>query len=231
MAPALRNHFIASLPPEVQASLRSQLEPVSLPCGQVLFEPHQTARYVHFITSGIASLTATMSEGTMVEVGLTGREGFPENLHLLGPVRGSKRCFVQLAGTALRMPFKEFEKEFLANAALTRRVLQLVQYEALALAQLAACNRLHEVEQRLSRWLLMVEDRIEDPHMALTQEFLGQMLGIRRTSVAVAAASLQRAGFIEYRRGDIRILNREGLRDIACECYPVIEEMYGTLYR
>jgi CRP-like cAMP-binding protein len=231
LAAALKNRLIESLPPEVKSSLLSKLEPVPLPVGQVLFEPHETAPHVHFVTSGMVSLTTTMSEGTMVEVGLSGPEGFPQSLQLLGPERGPKRCFVQIAGTALRMPFKRFEQEFLASTTLQRAVLQLVQYESLALAQMAACNRLHEAEERLARWLLMVEDRINDEHMTLTQEFLAQMLGIRRSSVTVAAATLQKAGWIEYHRGDIRILNREALKDVACECYSIIERMYNGLYR
>lgn len=167
----------------------------------------------------------------MVEVGLSAREGFPEALHLLGPQTGSKRCFAQIAGTALRMSYKKFEQEFHANEALRRLVLQMVQNDSLTLAQLAACNRLHDVEERLARWLLMVQDRIGDSRMELTQEFLGQMLGTRRSSVSLAAGALQRVGLIDYRRGDIRIEDRERLEDAACECYPVIEKLLKGLYQ
>ena len=231
MAAVVINRMLESLPSDIKASLRSKLEAVTLPVGQVLVEPQQTARYVHFVTSGMISLTTAMGEGTMVEVGLVGREGFPESLQLLGPVRASKRCFVQIAGSGLRMPFKQFEQEFNASEPLRRRVLELVQFESLSVAQMAACNRLHEVEERLARWLLMVQDRIEEPQMALTQEFLAQMLGIRRSSVTLAATGMQRAGLIEYQRGDVRIKNREGLEEVACECYGVIEAMYKSLYR
>ncbi|MGI4827833.1 MAG: Crp/Fnr family transcriptional regulator [Janthinobacterium lividum] len=207
------------------------LEPVAIPVGQAIFEPHGTPRYVHFVTSGMISMVTSMRGGELVEVGLVGREGLAEGLHLLGPELGTKQAFVQIAGTALRMSFRRFDEEFQKDASLRRFVLRFVQYESLVLAQIAACNRLHNVEERLARWLLMVQDRIGEMSIDLTQELLGEMLGTRRSSVTLAAGGFQRSGLIEYRRGTIHIENRERLEQCACECYASITQLFKDLYR
>ena len=231
MAHPLSNRLLENLPPATKVELLKFLEPVALPLRTVNFNAGETPRYVHFVTSGLASVVTVMGGGEAVEVGLTGREGFPQALHLLGPERGDTRGFMQVAGTGLRMEFKRFEQEFRLNPALNTAVLRFVQSEALVMGQLAACNRLHEIEERLARWLLMVADRTGDLEFELTQEFLGDMLGSRRSSVTIAASSLQRSGFIEYRRGHIRILDRERLEDASCECYPVTRRLFDNLYR
>ena len=225
------NLLLQSLPPELNAALSKHLEPVTLPLKTVLFEEDARPRYVHLMTSGIASIVTMMEGGEAVEVGLTGREGFPEKLHVLGPQAGPSRCFVQVPGTALRMEFGRFQAAFLETPTLLTAALKFVQHEGLVLAQLAACNRLHEVEARLARWLLMVQDRVGEPQMTLTQEFLGFMLGVRRSSVNLAANNLQRAGVITYSRGRIHVENRESLESVACECYPIISRLYQNLYK
>ena len=225
------NLLLEALPPSEKASLLSQLEGVPMPVRTVLFDAGALPRYAHFMTSGIASVVTTMSGGEAVEVGLVGREGLPEKFHLLGPAFGEVRCFIQVAGTALRMDYKRFEKEFLQNGSLHRLVLRSVQVEAMTLAQLGACNRLHEVDERLARWLLMVQDRTGEADVKLTQEFLGEMLGARRSTVNLALGSLQRAGLIAHRRSQIHIGSREDLIDVACECYPVILKAFESLYK
>jgi CRP-like cAMP-binding protein len=227
----ISNLLIEALPAQAKADLLKELEPVKLPIGTVLFEADSAPRYAHFMTSGIASLVTVLSEGDGVEVGLVGHEGIPEKTHLLGPQTGMTRCVIQIGGTALRMDFKKLEQKFFQNPALHRLVLRLVQYETHCLAQLTACNRLHEVEERLARWLLMVQDRTGDPEMPLTQEFLAQMLGSRRSTVNLAAGSLQRSGLIVFRRSYIRIENAERLENVACECYPVVHKLLNDLYR
>ena len=172
-----------------------------------------------------------MTEGSAVEVGIVGRDGFPESLHLLGPELGHSRCFMQVAGAGMRMDFDEFQQEFLKNSILHERVLRYVQYGTLVLGQLAACNRLHEVEERLARWLLMVQDKVEEPSLRLTQEFLAQMLGSRRSTVTVVAGTLQRAGLITYRRGNVQIVQRESLEKAACECYAISHKFLRNLYK
>jgi CRP-like cAMP-binding protein len=215
----------------LDSSFFSKFEHVPLPVRTVLYNVGETPRYVHLMTSGIASIVNLMSDGGAIEVGMIGREGFPEHVFLLGPHVATAQCYIQVEGTALRMPFRRFQEEFQRNPLLHSLVLEDVQYEALALNQLSACNRLHEVEERLARWLLMVEDRVGHLTAKVTQEFLGIMLGARRSSVTVVAGTLQRAGLIEYRRGNVKILDRERLEQAACECYGVVRELYGRLYQ
>jgi CRP-like cAMP-binding protein len=226
----LSNLLIEALPPDYRASLVARMEPVATPTGTVLYESGQRPRYAHFMTSGIASIVTLMTDGSGTEVGLLGREAIVEGYHLLGPTSVQTTGFIQLQGTALRMPFAELHKEFLANETLRSLILESVQVQGLILNQLAACNRLHEVEERLARWLLMVRDRLGTNEFYLTQEFLGVMLSTRRTTVTLAAGSLQRSGLIEYRRGHIRLLDREGLENAACECYPLVHKLAQGLY-
>lgn len=231
LAHPLTNRLLDSLSSAAKAELVKLLEPVALPVKSVMFDAGETPRYVHFLTSGLCSVVTVTGGGDGVEVGLTGREGLPQGIHLLGPERGDTRAFMQVAGTGLRMDFKRFEHEFRQNPALNAAVLRFVQSESLVMGQLAACNRLHEIEERLARWLLMVADKTGDLRMELTQAFLGEMLGTRRSSVTIAASSLQRSGFIDYRRGHIEILDRERLEDAACECYPLTRRLLDNLYR
>ncbi len=231
MSPLSNNFMLEALPPAERIALMGKLEPVSLPVNTVLFEADEQPQHIYFITSGITSLVTAMSGGGAVEVGLTGREGMPGGIFLLGSQTGFTRGFMQVAGSGLRMRFKQFEQDFLSSPGLHRRVLEHVQYDSLVLAQLSACNRLHEAEERLARWLLMVEDRLNEPDLPLTQEFLGQMLGTRRSTVTMIAGAMQRSGLIEYTRGHVRILNRKALEDTACECYPLVRKLYKGLYR
>jgi CRP-like cAMP-binding protein len=129
------------------------------------------------------------------------------------------------------MNFKRFEQMFFEDSVLHRAVLRLVQYEALVLAQLGACNRLHEVEERLARWLLMVSDRTGESEVRLTQEFIGEMLGARRSTVNIAAGTLHTSGLIEFRRSHIKIESREKLEGAACECYPIIRKLMQDMYK
>jgi CRP-like cAMP-binding protein len=171
-----------------------------------------------------------MSNGGSTEVGIWGREGLVESFHLLGGARLPYRCIVQMESTALRMPFKELQREFHESQELRDCVLQGVQSQSAILGQLAGCNRLHEAETRLARWLLMVRDRTEGDRFLLTQEFLAIMLGARRTTVTAAAGALQRKGLIRYSRGRIHITDPDGLQDVACECYSTVRELYGSFY-
>lgn len=225
------NRLLHVLPFEYRTSLLSRMEPVTLPVSTTLYRAGEIPKYVHFMTSGITSIVTFMEDGSGVEVGLVGCEGLVEGFHLLGPANVPSSGFVQVAGTALRIPFVELRKEFLASEMLRSRILQCVQRQSLMLSQIAACNRLHEVEERLARWLLMVQDRIGDHMFALTQEFLAEMIGARRTTVTLAAGRLQQSGLIEYRRGHIHILDREGLESAACECYPIVRGLVANLYQ
>lgn len=224
------NLLLATLPLSYRNSLLARLKPVSLPLRTVLYEVDETPKYAHFMTSGIASIVSSMADGASAEVGVWGKEGLVECFHLLGKARIPNRCFIQMDATALRMPFRELQKDFLENGLLRDAVLQCVQSQVCILGQLAACNRLHEAEERLARWLLMVRDRVENESYFLTQEFLANMLGARRTTVTAAAGELQRKGLIKYSRGRIRIVDSAGLEDEACECYKTVRDQYVNFY-
>jgi CRP-like cAMP-binding protein len=229
MAPAT-NLLFGTLSHSYREFLLSRMKPVSLPVRTVLYEPDETPKYAHFMTSGIASIVSSMSDGASAEVGIWGKEGLVESFHLLGNAKIPTRCFIQMEGTALRMPFKELQREFAESEEFRMAVLQCVQSQGFILGQLAACNRLHEAEQRLARWLLMVRDRVESETYLLTQEFLANMLGARRTTVTAAAGALQRKGLIKYSRGHIHIVDQAGLENAACECYDTVRKLYLNFY-
>jgi CRP-like cAMP-binding protein len=224
------NGLLASLRPAYRKSLLARLKPVFLPATTILYEVDETPKFAHFMTSGIASVVSTMSSGATAEVGIWGSEGLVESGQLLGAARIPTRCFIQVEATALRIPFKDLQKEFLEVEEFRECVLQCVQSHMFILGQLAACNRLHEAEPRLARWLLMVRDRMETDSFYLTQEFLATMLGARRTTVTAAASTLQRKEFIKYSRGKIKIIDPTGLEKVACECYPTIQGLYSNFY-
>jgi CRP-like cAMP-binding protein len=224
MNPLFSNGILNALPRELH-SFRAKLTPVSLPVGTSLFEPHEIPRFAHFLTSGIASVVTSMKDGGTVETGMWARDGLVECMHLGGGDRVPSRCFMQIAGTALRMPFADMERDFENLQPLRERIQRSVWTQALILGQLVACNRLHEVEERLARWLLILEDRIQEDVLPITQEFLAEMLGSRRTTVTMAAGALQSNGLIEYHRGRVHIIDRERLESVACECYPVIRRL------
>lgn len=228
----IESSLLCSFAPVDRERLLSVLEPVPMPLRTPLFEPGKQPRYVHFMTSGAASIVAETRLGEAVEVSLIGREGIPESLHLLGlgPEAGVSRCFIQAEGTALRMSFGKFQEIFLENEAVRKHVLRFVQYQALVTGQLAACNKLHSVEERLARWLLMVTDRIGSEEIGLTQQFLGEMLGTRRSTVTLSAGVLQQSGLIQYHRGKLRILDRDKLQMVACECLGVAQGLLRSLY-
>lgn len=231
MAPPIKNLLLECYRLETGQDLTSRCEAVALPLHTVLYQPGSRPRYVHFLTSGLASIVCFMQGGEGVEVGMVGRESFPEAVYLLGPQITARQGIMQVGGTGLRMRFKDFEEEFLKNTALRTLVMRGIQYEAMTLSQLVACNALHLVEKRLARWLLMVQARTGESDLPLTQEFLGQMLGARRSSVTLAAGNLQRSGKIEYHRGNIRIESRERLQETACECAGIIQELLDNIYR
>jgi CRP-like cAMP-binding protein len=231
LARTATNSILDRIPASKRNELLAQMEPVELQVGKVVIRPGEPSEFAHFVTSGIVSVVIYMKEGAAAEVGLIGKEGVVEAMQLLGKADSPTISFVQVAGHALRMPFADFEKEAFAYKPLMSAVLDFVQRHNFALTQLAACNGLHEIEERLARWLLMVQDRVDSPNFNLTQEFLAGMLGTRRTSVTLAAGSLQRSGLIEYRRGRIRILDRKKLEAAACECFPIVHGLLDEYSR
>ncbi len=223
------NLLLDSLPPAQRKALVARMEPVELPIGTILYRTSEQPAYAHFMTSGIASIVTFMADGAGAEVGLIGREGLVEAINLLGPANPPTTAFIQVEGSALRIRYAELQKHLDTPGLLFRRILEFVQCHGFILSQLAACNGLHEVDERLARWLLMVQDRVQNPKFYLTQEFLAEMLGIRRTSVSAAAGNLQRSGIISYSRGHIHVLKRRELEGVACECYAIVRDLAAHL--
>jgi CRP-like cAMP-binding protein len=197
----------------------SKLEFVELPTHTVLNEMGDPIKYGYFINSGLASVLNVMPDGKTVEVGLSGREGFIGLPLVVGFGTSPTQVIMQIGGTAFRMNAKDIGDIFRQCPKLEKSLNRYAQEMALQVTQVAACNRLHEVEERLARWLLMSQDRMGVSEFPLTQQFLAHMLGTRRASVTVAAGILQKAGLITYKRGQVKIENRAELEDAACECY------------
>jgi CRP-like cAMP-binding protein len=231
MSTEINNLFLSSLSPPSRELLIAASTSVQLPLKAPLYEAEQTPAYAYFLTSGIASVVTAMPDGGTAEVGLIGSEGLVGSFHLLGPAPVSTDCFIQLEATALRIPLRHLQKAFRSSEEIRDRVLEFVQSQALSLGQLAGCHRLHEAEERLARWLLMAQDRVQSDNLYFTQEFLAMMLGSRRTTVTVVAGELQRRGLIEYRRGHVKIMDRKALEAAACDCYQIIKQLYVDLYK
>ena len=225
------NMLLASLSSESRTLLEAQATLVSLPWWAVLYEPLSTPRFAYFITSGIASVVAEMSDGEMAEVGVIGNEGVVGSLHLLGKAKAPTKSFMQVEGTALRIPLSKLQQAFLTKDDVRARMLEFVQEQAMTAGQVAGCHRLHTAEQRLTRWLLMAQDRTQMDVLSFTQTFLGMMIGSRRTTVTQIASGLQKQGMIEYQRGMVRILDREKLKAAACDCYQLTKHLYDGLYK
>jgi CRP-like cAMP-binding protein len=225
------NLLLGSLTQELCESVLALCRPITLPVQSMLHEQGEMPSYAYFLRSGVASLVVTMPEGGSAEVGLVGREGVIGAMHLLGPTPTPAQCFVQVEAAAWRIRLDDLRKIFLAKAELRGRILEFVQQQNATLEQIAACNRLHEAEFRLARWMLMARDRTDSDTMTMTQEFLADMLGTRRTTVTLVAGNLQRRGLIDYKRGKVTILDRAGLEQASCNCYRVTKEALNNLYK
>ena len=231
MPSAAANRLFASLPLPDQKQLLALSQAVDLPINTVLYEVGESVERAYLLTSGFASQVITVGDGGTAEVGIVGCEGLVGSTALLGRAIAPGRCFMQAAGAGHVVSFELMRQVFTSSPELRRRVLEFVQEQMLTGTYLTACNKLHDTEARFARWILMVQDRLETDLLPLTQEFLAQMLGTRRMTVTSAAGALQRSGLIEYKRGQIRILNRAQLEAAACECYRHIKELYDGLYR
>lgn len=216
------NHILQALPGKEYEKLAPHLQPVPLVQHQVLFDVAAPILGGYFVNTGLVSCLTVMKNGDSVEVGLLGHEGFAGLPILLNIAHSSALINVQITGDALRINADALH-EILPELPMLERLLSRFTYlQALQAQQIAACNRLHEVDERLARWLLMTQDRVHLEILPLTHDLLAGMLGTRRSSVTVAAGILQRAGIIDYRRGKVHILDRQKLEEAACECYPVI---------
>jgi CRP-like cAMP-binding protein len=217
------NEILLRLPGGELDLLFPKLEFLSLRKRHLLLEAGRSIKSVYFVNSGLTSVLSVMSDGRSVEVGLIGKEGVVGLAAIGGFRRSSTRVFAQIDSTAFRLDADVMTGMLHRCPQLIRQLQRFSQVMVVQLAQISACNRLHPVDQRLARWLLMSQDRIGSNVLPLTQELLAQMLGTRRSSVTIAAGTLQKAGKITYTRGNVTILNRRSLeQDDACECYHLI---------
>jgi CRP-like cAMP-binding protein len=215
----MHNQILLGLPRNECGVLFAELEYVQLPIRHVLHEAGTPITHGYFMNSGLASFLNVMEDGKSVEVGLAGKEGFIGLPLVVGLSTGPSRVVAQVAGSAFRIRASDFAQALRRCPQLEKQLNRFTHALAMQAAQVAACNRAHEVEERLARWLLMSQDRLGGDHIPLTQEFLAHMLGTRRASVTVAAGILQKAGLISYRRGQVNVVNRAELENAACECY------------
>ena len=224
------NRLIDSLSEALAAELIAASRTMELPLRTMLGSSGEVPTYGYFLTEGAASIVVVMAEGGSSEVGMIGNEGLIGASALLGPSAIDADTFIQIEGKGLRVPMKLLRVMFEESIELRQAIMQYVQCNINTTGQISACNRLHEAEERLARWLLTAADLTQSETLGLTQEFLAQMLGSQRTTVALVAGLLQRAGLIQYSRGKVRILNREGLESAACDCYRVTHDAVVKLY-
>jgi CRP-like cAMP-binding protein len=218
-----QNHLLAALPTAEFEPLASHLELVTLALGDMLYEPGGQLRHAYFPTSAIVSLHYVMEDGASSESAGVGNEGVVGISLFMGGNTTPSAAVVQTAGHAYRLDARFLKEEFFRAGLLQRVLLRYTQALMTQMAQTAACNRHHSVEQQLCRWLLLTLDRLPSNELVMTQELIANMLGVRREGITEAAGKLQRAGFISYRRGHIAVLDRAGLEAHVCECYSVVK--------
>jgi CRP-like cAMP-binding protein len=224
-----KNLLLAAMPHEDLERFFSDLHPVSLSLRQVLHEVGAPLEDVYFIEQGVASVLTNMADGSTIEVGMIGMEGMVGVPALLGGQTSAQRVIVQIPGTALCMSAALCKAAFDQSEAVRRVVLRFTEAILNLSAQTAACNRLHSIEQRCARWLLMAIDRVQSDEIPLTHEFLSSMLGVRRAGVTNTAGELQSSGLIRYHRGLLTIVDRDGLEATACECYRIDHDRLNGL--
>ncbi|HEU4713651.1 MAG TPA: Crp/Fnr family transcriptional regulator [Pyrinomonadaceae bacterium] len=223
------NRILKALPLEEYQRLSEDLEPVTMPLGEILCHPEEPIRHVYFPNHGTVSLVSNFEDGTSVEVGMVGNEGMFGVCVFLGSISTPLLAQVRLPGDGLRMRADVLRREFNKGGQLQDLLLRYTQAFITQIAQTAACNRAHPIEGRLSKWLLMCEDRANAKELELTHEFIAMMLGARRAGVTEAAGALRARGFIDYKRGQVIILDRRGLESVSCECYPMVRKEFARL--
>jgi CRP-like cAMP-binding protein len=220
---------LASLAQDDYEFLRPHLEPVDLPLKRILFEAGTPTEHCYFSDGGMTSLVIPLEDGVLVETGVVGKEGFAGGSALIGEMPAPHTGMVQLPGEAVRVKRARVLEAMRRSPAFLDAVLRFSQALGTQIAQTAACNARHDVQERLARWLLMAHDRAASDRMPLTQEFISIMLGVRRSGVTVAARALQSAGAIEYHRGCIEVRDRGRLEEASCECYADVRAHYQRL--
>lgn len=223
------NRLLAALPPEEYQRLCPHLQPVELRQHKILYHAGQHYEYAYFPCHSIVSTVAIMENGSTTEIGVIGNEGMVGLPIILDTSYTNSTAIVQVGNGGHRIAAEQLQEELNHQGALKRLLMRYVQARIIQLGQTAACNRYHNVEQRFARWLLTVRDSIQKDEFQLTQEFISQMLGVRRTGVTEVASKFQKAGIIQYKRGLIRIISQEKLEVATCECYRLIAKEFSRL--
>lgn len=226
---AIENHILRCLPPSEYERIYPHLQHVELSHSEVLYEADQTIHSVYFPSFAIVSLIAQDTTGQSVEVGVVGFEGVVGVSTAFSVEKSPFRIVVQFPSSAVRMSVRAFRDEFTRSGVLHDLVLRYAHSLLLHTSHLALCNRLHSLSERLAKWLLMSYDRCKCLELPFTHEFIALMLGVRRAGVTEAAIILQTEGYIKYRRGQITILDKEGLEEHTCECYPILKADFDSL--
>jgi len=229
IAAVSQNRLLAVLPPEELERLAPHFPRVPLVFKETLFEAGESIEFFYFPLNGVISTIAAMRDGSSIEVGIVGKEGATDVAIVLGDDISSHRGFVQLAGSALKLSAAVLREELRRDGELRSVLLRYTRFTLAQATQSAACNRLHSLEQRCARWLLSMRDRVEADTFPVTHEFLAYMLGVRRAGVTVAARSLREAGRVRYARGQLTILDGDGLEADACECHRVLKNELARL--
>ncbi|HTS06887.1 MAG TPA: Crp/Fnr family transcriptional regulator [Candidatus Eisenbacteria bacterium] len=223
------NQILLRLPDEEFAAIRQELKYVHLPHYTVLHEPKEKIEFSTFLNSGLTSLVFNTDHGSSVEVGVVGNEGFTPISIAAGLRRSPHQAIMQVSGDGFRIRVDSLEAALKTNPQLQILMNRYAAVHGLQVAQTAGCNRLHDLEQRLARWLLLVQDRVGSGLLKITHDFLAMMLGTDRPSVSLAAGMLRKKKIIEYTHGSVRVLNRKKLESSACECYGLIQQFNSEM--
>lgn len=224
-----KNRILASLSKAEISRLSPHLSPLDLPAGKILINPEQEIADVYFLETGLASVVVPMADGNMVETGVTGNDGVIGFPILLGIKTAPTRTFMQVSGNGFKIKAHHLVKEFERSETLHEKISHYFQAHLVQSGQLTACNRLHDIAERLARWLLTCRDRMDADAFTITHESLGHMLGAPRSTVTLAAGILHSHGLIDYSRGKLLIRNRKGLELAACECYRKVKNEFDRL--
>lgn len=225
-----QNQLLAKLPDEQYEQLLPVFDLVQTKVKDVLCQQGQAIEYVYFPCSGAQSCIMYMEDGTMVEVGTIGNESHTNVEVLVGATHATETIVCQIAGQSFRMKISDFREAIRSMPSLRHLAECCAQVYLAQVSQSVACNRLHSIEMRFARWLLVTHDRVEGNEFNLTQEFMAAMLGVRRPSISLVAGIFQHAGLIKYSRGHMRILDREKLEESSCECYAAVRQQYQRLF-
>jgi CRP-like cAMP-binding protein len=223
------NAILLSIPDHEFESIRHDLRFADLPQGTILHEPRQKLELAHFLNSGMTSLVFNTNGGETVEVGVVGNEGFTPIPVAAGLLRSPHQAIMQVGGDGFSVNVDSLQSAMKSCPVLQAMLIRYAAVHGMQVAQTAGCNRLHDLEQRLARWLLLTQDRVGSGLLRITHEFLAMMLGTDRPSVSLAAGALRKKRLIEYTHGSVKVLNRKGLENSACECYGYIQQFNAEL--